>query len=79
MGKPSACPVGHGVWVWLGGTHIADGLDVKKSSACCWVLRRHPVGLVPGWVLVSAAPGVSCLTRACVRGGGKVFWGVVVC
>jgi hypothetical protein len=35
--------------------------------------------LVPGWVLVSATPGVSCLTRACVRGGGKVFWGVVVC
>ena len=58
------------VGVWLGGTYG------QRCSACCWVLRGHPVlGVFSGcsWSGPSNAPVL------CGGGGGRVGRGVVVC
>ena len=75
-----------GVWVWLGGTllllvseHVP--VFVAGGLAHCWVLRRHPVGVV-----LWSAPGLVVLTQPVVALVGGVVvvamvrcWGVVVC
>jgi hypothetical protein len=52
------------------------GLLCETSSACCWVLRRHPCGVFLVWLLPvrpSNAPVVMGVVVVVVG------WGVVVC
>jgi hypothetical protein len=66
------------VGVWLGGTYG------QRCSACCWVLRRHPVGVVffggrsrPG--PSNAPPYFSVVVGGCGGGCGVGVWWCVEC
>ena len=66
------------VGVWLGGTYG------QRCSACCWVLRRHPVGVVffggrsrPG--PSNASPYFSVVVGGCGGGCGVGVWWCVEC
>ena len=42
--RASCRPVGRGVWVWLGGTHVADRSDVLVAVVVAGGMSSRTVG-----------------------------------